>query len=322
LLRGGERGPSPTASEGGERRPSSPSLGGAERRRLWTTLDLIRWTKDFFERKGLPSPRLEAELLLAEVLGCERIRLYVDFQKPVGAEALARFREWVRRRGEGREPFQYIAGRAQFLDLKLRVTPAVLIPRPETEELAQWAIAAAREIPGETLHALDLCTGSGCLALALAAHEPRARVTAADCSAAALAIARENAAAVGLSERVTLIEGDLFAPLPETGRGAFDLLIANPPYVAPELKDTLAPEVRDHEPPEALFAGEGGLSVLRRIGSAAGEWLKPGGRLGLEISPEQSGPVRELLEAAGAFRDITIRADARKCDRFALAVRK
>jgi release factor glutamine methyltransferase len=305
--------------------------------RVWTTLDLINWTKGFFERKGVPAPRLEAELLLAEALGCDRVRLYLDFEKPVPDGPLAKFRDWVKRRGEDREPLAYLVGHAQFLELKLRVTPAVLIPRPETEELAVWARGilgkmgtdtildgqngVCPHLP-ETLRALDLGTGSGCLALALAAHEPRVRVTAVDISAEALGVARGNAAALELAERVTFLEGDLFAPLPPGERGTYQLVVANPPYVDPAAAETLMPEVRAHEPRVALYAGEQGLAILRRIAAEAGEWLAPGGRLGLEIGPPVAAAVRGLLAASGSFEQIEIRQDARKCDRLALAVKK
>ena len=140
--------------------------------RVWTSLDLIKWTTGYFQKKGLEHARLEAELLLAEVLGCARIRLYVDFEKPVPADKLAQYREYVKRRGESREPLQYIVGHAQFMDLQLKVTPAVLIPRPETEVLALWAVERAKECaarlePGAqtpAVRVLDMCTGSGCLA--------------------------------------------------------------------------------------------------------------------------------------------------------------
>lgn len=299
---------------------ASSSAASATPGRVWTSLDLINWTKAFFERKGLESPRLEAELLLADVLGCARIKLYTDFERPVPEAQLAKFRECVRRRAEAREPLQYILGHTEFLDLKLKVTPAVLIPRPETEELAEWAIGALKLLPGDEALALDIGTGSGCLAVAIASKVPRAKVLAVDVSAAALDVARENAANAGVGERVSFVAGDVFAGLPDGSRGAFDLLVANPPYIDPALKETLAPEVREHEPAGALFAGDKGLAVLKTIVAGASAWLKPGGKLGLELSPEQAGTMKALLEAAG-FAAVEIRKDARGLERFALAAR-
>lgn len=282
-------------------------------------MDLIAWTREYFARKNLPSARLEAELLLAAVLRCDRVRLYVEHDRPVSEEALARFRELVRKRGEERIPTQQLLGRASFLELELRVTPAVFIPRPETEELALWGRKALAAMPGDSLSALDLGTGSGCLALALAAGEKRARVAAVDLSPAALSVARENAAALGLAERLEFLEGDLFAPLASERRGTFDLVVSNPPYLDAARKAALPPEVREHEPPEALFAEEQGAGVLRRIAGEAGAWLRPGGALGLEVSPELAGAVRGFLEADGAFGELEVRRDAQRLERFVLA---
>lgn len=300
---------------------SRPAASDNPAARVWTSLDLIQWTNAFFVRKGIPSARLEAELLLSEVLGCTRIKLYTDFEKAVPEDKLAVFRAFVKRRGESREPLQYIVGWTEFLDLKLKVAPGVLIPRPETEELAEWAIGILKALPGESLKALDIGTGSGCLALALAAKDPRVQVSATDLSKDALAIARENAVNLKLDPRVTLLEGDLFAPLPPELKGSFDLIVSNPPYIDPAAKSTLQPEVRDHEPASALYAEERGLAIIRRIVSGAGEWLKPGGRLGLEIAPEQAGEVKALLEAA-AFSETEIRKDAQSRERMALALRR
>ncbi len=296
--------------------PSPPSP------RVWTSLDLINWTKEFFAKKGIESPRLEAELLLAEVLGVPRIRLYVDFEKPVAPEKLATFREYVKRRGDNREPLQYILGCADFIGLRLKLTPAVLIPRPETELLAVWgaerlAEAARPEAPAPA--ALDLCTGSGCLALYLASKQAAAHVHATDISAPALDVARENAKTLQLDARVTFHAGDLFAALPAELRGAFDLLVANPPYIDPALRATLAPEVREHEPAGALFAGEQGLKLVRQIVAEAPAWLKPGAWLGVEFGMGQADAVKKFAEAAPAYAALEIRNDSAKLPRMLLA---
>lgn len=311
-------------------RPSAKPASSAAAPRVWTPLDLIQWTAKFFEKKGVDAPRLQAELLLAEVLGWTRVQLYTRFEEPVPDGPLARFRDFVARRGEKREPLQYILGHTDFVGLEIRVTPAVLIPRPETEELAVAAVAflAARgmgegagETPRET-KALDLGTGSGCLALALAKKCPAARVTAVDTSEEALAVARENAAALELAERVEFLCGDLFAPLDESLRGGFDCVVANPPYIDPALRETLQPEVRDFEPAGALFCDEQGYAAVRRIVEAAGEWLAPGGGLFIELSPEQAEQARAGLEATGAFASAETRKDARGLMRFVHATRR
>lgn len=290
--------------------------------RIWTSLDLIKWTSDFFVKKGIEAPRLEAELLLAEVVECPRIQLYVNFEKPVAPEKLARYREFVKRRADTREPLQYILGHTQFVDLKLSVTKDVLIPRPETELLALWAVERLKCVSGDALRAMDLCTGSGCLALFVASKEPRAKVSAADISAAALAIAKKNAESLKLAERVDFFEGDLFAPLPQDQRGTFDLIVSNPPYIDPEQKPTLQPEVRDHEPALALFADDKGLAILRRIVNDAGEWLKSGGWIGLEFGFGQHEAVKEIAEKTGVFSAVEIVPDGNKIPRFLQAQKK
>lgn len=302
--------------------PDSSSATPTGPRRIWTTLDLLKWTRDFFARKGIESPRLEAELLLAGAVGCERVRLYTDFEKPLEEDVLSKFRGWVKRRADQREPLAYILGRAQFIELQLEVTPAVLIPRPETEELAVWGRTVLKEWQDRPeLRVLDLGTGSGCLALALACATPNARVTAVDISPGALEIANRNAAKFQLTERVQFLESDLFAALSAELRGSCDLIVANPPYVDPDLKNALAPEVRDHEPPQALFADQQGRAIIHRIVDEAHEWLKPGGWLGVEISPEQAASLRERLQAKGVFASVEVRKDARQLDRMILAHR-
>lgn len=284
--------------------------------RVWTSLELIKWTSDFFAKKGIEAPRLEAELMLAEVVECPRIQLYVNFEKAVAPEKLARYREFVKRRADTREPLQYILGHTQFIDLKLSVTKDVLIPRPETELLALWAVERLKAATGEKLRALDLCTGSGCLGLFVASKEPRAKVSASDLSPLALAIARKNAESLKLVERVEFAEGDLFAPQAPENRGVYDLIVSNPPYIDPDQKPTLQPEVRDHEPSLALFADEKGLAVSRRIINEAGDWLKTGGWLGLEFGFGQHDAIKEIAEKTGVFSTVAVIADANKIPRF------
>ena len=262
--------------------------------RTWTILELLRWTKDHFEAKGIDTPRLDAELLLAHALGCDRLRLYVEFEKPVTPEERAAFRALVRRRAEERVPVAYLTGVREFWSLPLAVTPDVLIPRPDTETLVD---AVLGRLPGREaeLAILDLGTGSGAIALALARELPRAQLTASDVSTAALAVARKNAEALGLAERMRFVGGDGFAPL---AGERFDAIVSNPPYVAEADAAGLAPELR-HEPALALFAPGDGTALLRRIAAEAGAHLRPGGLLALELAPAQAGDVTQCLAAAG-----------------------
>ena len=301
--------------------------------RIWTSLNLIQWTRAYFEKKGIENTRLEAELLLAAVLQCPRIRLYVDFEKPVPPEKLVQFRDYVKRRAEKREPLQYILGQMEFIDLRLKVTPAVLIPRPETELLAVWALERIKEsiesvpkteesIDKIIYSVLDLCTGSGCLALYLASKAPTIQMLATDLSPEALLVAKANAESLKLTSNITFYEGDLFAAIPADRKGCFDILISNPPYVNPAQRETLQSEVRDHEPALALFAEEEGLAILKRIIAGAGEWLKPGAWMGLEFGIGQAEAVRELAENGGMFQDIEIKKDGSKIPRFLVCKRK
>jgi release factor glutamine methyltransferase len=262
--------------------------------RTWRVLDLLTWTKEHFAAKGIETPRLDAELLLAFALGCDRLRLYVEFEKPVTAEERARFRALVRRRAEERVPVAYLTGVREFWSLPLAVTPDVLIPRPDTETLVE---AVLSRVPDRAapLAVLDLGTGSGAIALALARELPRAELTASDVSAAALAVARKNAEALGLAERVRFALGDGFAPV---AGERFDLIVSNPPYVAEGGAAGLAPELR-HEPALALFAEGDGTALLRRIAAEARPRLRGPGLLALELAPAQAADVTQCLAAAG-----------------------
>jgi release factor glutamine methyltransferase len=269
----------------------------AATQKTWTVLALLRWTTQYFGAQGIETPRLDAECLLAHALGSDRLRLYLDFDKPVHADERAVFRELVRRRASERVPVSQLTGRREFWSLPLQVTRDVLIPRPETETLVRVGLALLADLDGERW-ILDLGTGSGAVALALAREREKARVLATDISKAALEVAGRNARALGLSARVEFAEGPLFEP----ARGRrFDLLVSNPPYLAePEAKQ-LAPELA-HEPSEALFAGPDGFAVLRPLITQAPEYLRPGGALAVEIAPPQAATVAGWCAAAGLER--------------------
>jgi release factor glutamine methyltransferase len=255
----------------------------------WTPLRLIAWTQGFFAKGGVDAPRLTAEILLAHALSCDRMRLYLDFDKPLGTPELAAFRELLRRRAAG-EPTAWLTGRRAFLGHDFRVTPATLVPRPETELVVEAALALLP--PGGA--ALDLCTGSGCIAISMALARPDARVVATEISPEALAVARENAAALGA--KVELLEGDLFEPLAAGDR--FDVVISNPPYVPTGEIAGLSREVR-REPRIALDGGEDGLDPLRRIVSGAPSRLRPDGLLCAEMHESHELALPALCVAAG-----------------------
>ncbi len=255
----------------------------------WTTLKLLAWTQEFFAKKGVDAPRLTAEVLLAHALSCDRVRLYLDFDKPLGEAELARYRELVRRRSEG-EPTAYLVGRREFFGRPFRVDARVLVPRPETELLVEAALSALP--PGG--RALDLCTGSGCVAVSLALGRPGARVVATDLSEDALAVARENAAVLGAG--VEFATGDLWAAV--HGGERFDVVASNPPYIPTGELAGLSREVR-REPCIALDGGPDGLAILRRIVEGAAAHLRSGGTLCLEMHESHEESLPALCRKAG-----------------------
>ena len=258
-----------------------------------TILEVIQRSTDYLAQKGVSSPRLQVEHLLAHVLRMPRMKLYLNFERALTPEQLDSVRALVRRRGR-REPLQYIVGSAAFCSLELAVNPQVLVPRPETELLAERAWKFLKEssaLNSAPPAALDLGTGSGCLAIALAVNVPQAAVHATDASAGALALARENAAQHHAD--IQFHHGDLFAALPPSS--CFRLIVSNPPYIPTARIDTLEPEVRDHEPRQALDGGADGLDFYRRIAAEGGAFLEPGGRLMLELDDEGPEAAAEIF---------------------------
>jgi release factor glutamine methyltransferase len=262
--------------------------------RTWTVLDLLRWTTEHFRSRGIEGARLDAECLLAHALETERLQLYLDFDKPVAAAERARFRELVERRAHERVPVALLTGCREFWSLPLRVTPDVLVPRPETETLVEVALRLLPDREGAA-RILDVGTGCGAIALALAKERPKAAVTATDISGSALAVARQNAAELGFANRIRFLLGDGFEPV--LGE-RFDLIASNPPYLARDEAPTLPPELV-HEPREALFAGGEGTELLQRIAHGAWELLEEGGALAVEITPQQAPEMTEWLVSAG-----------------------
>jgi release factor glutamine methyltransferase len=259
----------------------------------WSVRRVLGWTAGYFERKEIDSPRLTAEVLLSHLLQQTRVQLYLDLDRPLSPSELTAYKALIGRRA-AHEPTQYLTGTREFYNRPFAVDPRVLIPRPETELLVERVLS---ELPaGRPFRAVDLCTGSGCVAISLAAERPLASLWATDLSAQACEVAKANAQALEVAERVTILEGDLFAAFPADA--LFDAVVSNPPYVATNEITGLAPEVAK-EPRAALDGGEDGLSVLRRIVSESRRWLAPGGLLALEIGDQQGPAALELLEAGG-----------------------
>jgi release factor glutamine methyltransferase len=264
----------------------------------WTVLRLLTWTTDYLKTHGSDSPRLDAEVLLAHARACERITLYTAFDEIVTDDVRAVFRELVKRRSQG-TPVAYLVGKREFYSLSFRVTPDVLIPRPETEFVVVAALDALKGLPISEPLVADVGTGSGAIAVAVAKHAPACRVTAIDLSPVAIAIAQENAARHQVADRIEFVAGDLLTPLPPEQK--FAVIASNPPYVSEIEFAALAPSVRNHEPRQALVAGPAGTEIIERLIPQAAERLLPGGWLILEISPMIAARVTELLAADGRF---------------------
>ena len=284
---------------------------------VWTIKALLDWTTDFLAKKG-PAPataRLEAQILLAHVLGCTKVDLLVRYDEQPGEGDRASFRALIKRRVDG-WPVAYLVGSREFYLLPFEVSPAVLIPRPETETVVSECLGLIKRLAAPTV--LDLGTGSGCLAITIAPQKKDAAVTAVDISPDALDVARGNATKNGVAARISFLQGDLFGPIPQGA--VFDVVVSNPPYVTPTELAALAPDVRDHEPRLALDGGPDGLAFYRRIAAGVGPFLKPGGWLVVEIGSTQEDAVRTILgnqpglelgksikDAAGLPRVVTAR---------------
>lgn len=286
-------------------------------------VDYLRLATDYLKKCGSDSPRLDAELLLAHALGLDRVALYVNHDRPLIRTEVDAFREMLRRRCGG-TPVAYITGERPFLSTIVHVTPAVLIPRPETELLVEAVVQWLGRQAGETLLVADVGTGSGAIALGIALAEPRAKLAALDVSGDALAVARMNVERHHLTDRIELLAGDLLTPLLLPPRdavwaGRLDAVVSNPPYVATAELATLPRDVREFEPRIALDGGVDGLAVYRRLIPMAARALKPGGLLALEIGADQGAAVTELLADSPAWRGVAVQQDYAGHDRIVLA---
>ena len=313
----------------------------------WTVLRLLSWTTDFFRQRGSDSPRLDAEVLLAHSLGCSRIELYTAFGSEPSGPQRQTFRELVRRRGEG-VPVAYLVGHREFYSLRFSVTPAVLIPRPETEHLVTLALDHAKSLaptgsartttpadnavaqcppPTPTRRPLkiaDVGTGSGAIAVALAKHLPAVYpggclITAIDLSPDALDVARGNARDHGVDPQIEFVQGDLLDKLP--AGSDFDMILSNPPYVSRAEYDDLDPTVRDHEPKMALLAGERGTEIIARLIDQAASRLLPGGLLAIELSPMIAKDCAVLIAGNGHFHEPKLIRDLGGNQRIVTAIR-
>ena len=281
----------------------------------WTVGTILNWTQQFFADRKVDEPRLSAELLLAHVLKCRRIELYMRYDcQPTSAQRKT-LRPLVARRAN-HEPIAYLIGKAQFFSLEFAVSPAVLIPRPETElivdEVLKETDFVGHRAADRPLDILDLGTGSGCIAVSLAVHRPGARIVATDISPPALQIAQTNAKTHNVADRITFLPGDLYSALPEGSheKKPFEFILANPPYVAEANADRVSPSVRRYEPASAVFAGTRGADFHQRIIAGTGEYLAPGGLLLMEIGEDQADIVSEMIHQADDLADSILLTDS------------
>ena len=264
----------------------------AEADERWTVGRLLTWTRDFLQKKGSDSPRLDAEVLLASVMKCQRVNLYTQYENEVDEAHRSSFRALVKKRAEG-APVAYLVGKKEFYRVRLNVSPAVLIPRSDSETVVVEALARLKGLGSP--RAIDVGTGSGCLALACLDQHKTVQFTAIDISPEALEVARGNAEKLNLDRRVDFRLGDLLEPVAD--EPPFDLILSNPPYIPTDVIPTLEPTVRQFEPHLALDGGPDGLQVVTRLIEQAVPLLKPGGHLIVEIGSDQEAPVRELVAA-------------------------
>jgi release factor glutamine methyltransferase len=264
----------------------------------------MAWTIEFLKSHGSESPRLDTEILLAHARGCQRIELYTNYDTPLSDAQRAVMRDLVQRRAKA-EPVAYLVGHREFFGLDFQVDPSVLIPRPDTETVVMDVLDAAKPLTHPRI--VDVCTGSGCIAVAVAVNCPQARLTAIDIEPPALSVAQHNAQRHAVADRITFLQGDLLEPL--AAGEQFDIIAGNPPYVSEAEFETLQADVRLHEPHRALDGGPDGLAVLRRLIPQAAGHLGSGGRLILEIASEQVDSITRIIEETGDFGETKVLKD-------------
>lgn len=300
----------------------------------WTTRRLLAWMTKAFEDKGLDAPRRQAEMLLAHVIGCERLKLYMDPDRPAAPLERDTLRGLVKR-ALADEPIQYLVGEEHFFGMTFKVDRRVLIPRPSTQTLVEAVLQHARKNPdsgsvrdsdaGSGILIADVCTGSGCIAAALAKHMPGARVVATDLSEDALAIARENLARHELTDRVDLLQGDLLEALrqhPAAGRDrSLRYLCSNPPYIPDHEWDAVEPNVKNHEPTLALRGGPDGLDLVRRLIEGGPQFIEPGGLMLIEVAASHAAQAHRLAESHDRLTNTRVLKDSDGLPRIVVAER-
>ncbi len=277
---------------------------GATGEEAWTVKRILDWTIQFLKEKGSETPRLDAEVLLAHACQCRRIQLYTQFDQVLTDAQRSTMRELVKRRA-AHEPVAYLVGHREFFSLDFIVRPGVFIPRPDTEILVMSALDRLKESSGPTT-LLDLCAGSGCVPVSIAKNHLTVHVTAVEVNPEVAKVTQANIDKHQVGDRVNLLVGDLFEPVPVESR--FDIITSNPPYVQQAEIAELAPDIREHEPHLALDGGPDGLDVIRRLASQSPKYLKPGGWLMFELSPEQAIAGTEILKENG-YTEIGIKND-------------
>lgn len=304
----------------------------AEQAETWTTRRLMAWMTQAFTAKCLDTPRRLAEDLLAHVIGCDRLRLYMDQDRPASALERSTLRDLVGR-ALHHEPVQYLTGHEWFFGLQIQVDRRVLIPRPSTETIVEQVLQHARSQPGfggsgmgmggEGVLLADVCTGSGCIAIAVLKHLPSARAVATDISTEALEVAALNARRHGVEDRIDLLQGDMAAPLldyPGTAaKGTLHYLVSNPPYIPDDEWNAVAPNVKDHEPHGALRGGGDGLDLVRKLLDGGPELLRPGGLMLIEIAASRASQARDLVASCECLEDVRVLRDVDGLDRVIIA---
>lgn len=300
----------------------------------WTTRRLLAWMTKAFEDKGLDAPRRQAEMLMAHVIGCERLKLYMDPDRPAAPLERDTLRGLVKR-ALADEPIQYLVGEEHFFGMTFKVDRRVLIPRPSTQTLVEAVLQHARKNPdsgsvrdsdaGSGILIADICTGSGCIAAALAKHMPGARVVATDLSEDALAVARENIARHELADRVDLLQGDLLEALrqhPAAGRDrSLRYLCSNPPYIPDHEWDAVEPNVKNHEPTLALRGGADGMDLVRRLIQSGPEFIEPGGLMLIEVAASHAEQARQQAESHDRLTNTRVLKDSDGLPRIVVAER-
>jgi release factor glutamine methyltransferase len=286
--------------------------------KIWHVLELLEWTTGFFEKHNIPNPRLDAEVLLGHLLKKSRLQLYLHFDMPVFQDDLTVFRELIKKR-IARTPLSYLTNHKEFMSLDFYVDERVLIPRPETEFIVETILKTKENTP-QCL--LEIGTGSGVIATALAVNMPEWEIIATDISNDALAVAEKNRDAHDCVERITLLHGDLFEPIKTLQPARFNWIVSNPPYIMSGERDILSPDIRDYEPHIALFAGEDGLSIIRRLIAEAPNHLHPEGKLIFEIGDKQAESVKALLDEQPTYQNYRFIKDYAGIERVVLVTVK